>query len=129
VVSRAVTRARPGKATTATPWAATAAAPHASPRRTFINPIFVTLSNGTINVNGELTGIANYSPLVTASCPAGLGAGPEAVYAVSVTEQGHVTAYLPSASNNFNTILYSRLTEQQSSQPPATTTTPARPAR
>ncbi len=82
-----------------------------------INPIFVTLSNGTINVNGELTGIANYSPLVTASCPAGLGAGPEAVYAVSVTEQGHVTAYLPSASNNFNTILYSRLTcEQQSSQ-------------
>jgi cysteine-rich repeat protein len=82
-----------------------------------MNSIPITLSNGTTFLEGELTGIANYSPLVTESCPAGLGGGPEAVYAVSVTEQGHVTAYLPSAANSFNTILYSRLTcSQQSSQ-------------
>lgn len=77
----------------------------------------VTLAPGTQSFFGALGGGANHAPTLGASCQAGAGAGPEAVYQVSVTEQGHVTAYLPSAGTGFNTVLYSRLTcSQQSSQ-------------
>lgn len=77
----------------------------------------VTLNAGSQSFFGELGGGTNHTPILGASCTAGAGAGPEVVYEVSVTEQGHVTAYLPSAGTSFNTILYSRLScSQQSSQ-------------
>lgn len=77
----------------------------------------VTLAPGTQSFFGELGGLPLYTPTAGASCSPGAGTGPEVVYAVGVTEQGHVTAYLPSASTNFDTILYSRAScAQQSSQ-------------
>ncbi len=71
-------------------------------------PIEVVLEVGAVTLIGSLGGGANHVPNVTPECPAGVGTGPEIVYAVSVEVQGHVTAYLPSAGTNFNSILYSR---------------------
>lgn len=68
----------------------------------------ITLEPGAVSMFGTLGGSANHVPNASPECPAGVGVGPENVYAISVTIQGHVTAWLPGAGTNFDSILYSR---------------------
>ncbi len=70
----------------------------------------VSVGLGTTVLKGSLAMVsaASHQPVAGTGCPAGVGVGPEKIYAITVQADGHLSATLSNAGTNFDTVLYSR---------------------
>lgn len=68
----------------------------------------VSLTPAGATLTGTTSGMSAYGATQAQSCVNGSGDGPEAVYAVTVSQAGFLTAFLPNAGTNFDSVLHAR---------------------
>ncbi|NUO51271.1 MAG: hypothetical protein HOV80_20630 [Polyangiaceae bacterium] len=79
------------------------------------NPIPISLGLGTTMVSGTTTGADAMQPQMSNGC--GNGTGPEIVYEITPTAFGILTAWLPTATTTYDSMLYFRsICDEQASQ-------------
>lgn len=81
-----------------------------------VAPIAVPLAMGAVTLTGSTAGGANnFQPQQANECSN--GTGPDIVYEITPMESGFLTAYIPSANADFDSMLYFRsVCDQQASQ-------------